>query len=330
MTNLSDKTMGMFVVLAWGLCASAALATDPDPIQSPIDSIAIGDLDGDGQPEMLVSNLTHAHPELDLVMSQSGVSTRIVTLGYDESVLWENCLIVDELGWNGSRGIFISTEEGTSEGGVIVKCRVIDSANLLLLGQAIGIVNPEEDEVGAIWLAQWRGDSNPDGTIDVVDLTDALSSAPFLFDEDNIQHRALVGAADINIDGVLDADEFMALTLSMELSDLPAHSGTLEWRRGLLGRAISFFACLPCRFSCDSAIRDAARFIEQYNLEWNDYCAEIYQDGTDLEEMTACYQKYLDAQAHLLEMVQGMTGKCYCAILCTGLQLLMPPGIPIL
>jgi hypothetical protein len=55
MMNLGDKSMMLLAAFALGVCPCAALATDPEPLS--VDSVAIADLDGDSQPEMLGSNL---------------------------------------------------------------------------------------------------------------------------------------------------------------------------------------------------------------------------------------------------------------------------------
>jgi len=328
MMNLGDKSIMLLAAFALGGCPCAALATDPEPLL--VDSVAIADLDGDSQPEMLVSNLTHENPWIELVLSQSSEHTRLVTLGANEIVIWENCKVADELGWQGSRAILISTDEETSEGEWITKCRVIDSESLLLLGQVVGI--QRADEVGSVWMAQWRGDTNPDGIIDMLDLTDALSSAPYLFDEDNVQHRAFVGSADINIDGVLDVDEFVALTLSLEESDMPSHhaAAVAALRLAWLQDVIDWFTpCRACARDCGGLLLQLKNLVDGCNASLEaDGCAAVLQaSDPDLEQFAACYQEWNDCFIEMNNLAAGSI-KCKCIYKC-GPSLLSAPMLQV-
>lgn len=306
----------MFAVFALGFCVSAAHAQTPPPT-----SIEIGDVDGDSQPDLLVYDTTHEHPELDLIMSQSNESTRVVTLGDNETVLWETCQIVDELGWHGSRGILIGTTEETSESGWITKFRVLDSSSLLLLGQAVGIQEPAEIE--SVWLVQWRGDTVPDGLIDVLDLTDALSSAPFFINEYDVQHRALVGAADINIDGVLSADEFIELTFSLDESDIPSHHvvEVAAWRNKVTKWIHDWwFGCAACSRDCGALMVELRDAVNEFNENWRENCAP-HEDDPGSEEYIQCLINREAAYAHVADIARRAAANCMCIFDCAEIAM---------
>lgn len=318
----------MLAAFVLGFTAHAVWATDSDAGQLPVDSIAIGDLDGDGLQEMLVYITTQAYPELYLNLSQSGVSTRIVTLAEHENVVWEMCKIVDELGWNGSRGILISTEEETPGHGWLTKCRVLDSSSFQLIGQAIGVEEPDR----SVWLVQWRGDSIPDGSINILDLADSMSSAPMLLDNENIQHRALVGAVDLDNNGVLDGIDLTNLVLCIaDCDESSAQTAAIaDWKAGLWSNLVAFFTCAPCNRNCGSLIRELNNLINECNEDLEP-CMPCLNDPNECQstgELVECWSKYKDCDRRSAELAGRAAGQCFCIFQC-GLKMLKPLGVPL-